>query len=273
MGSVSSHEAYNDTLAHLRDIDRKLATEHKQFFADVHAAMYDAMKKAKPVMGDDYAVCGRDGFHPGPNGQLAMAYAFLKSLGLDGKIGEISVDLKGTTTATTGHKVLSSTAGKAELESTRWPYCFDADPKSSESTRSITPFLPFNQDLNQLVLKVKGLDAAKAKVTWGETSKEFTREQLTEGVNLAAEFPQTPFDESFRKFIAAVGTKQAFETYMIKQVVTGVRGIPVELKSDTELQAALKTVGSRLAARQQQLGEEAKALLVPVKHEISVTPL
>ena len=93
-----------------------------QTFANVHNAMFDAMPKAKAALGDDYPVCGGDGFHPGPNGQLLMAYAFLKALGVDGEIGTITVDAKGMTTATDGHKVLSSGAGKAELESTRWPF-------------------------------------------------------------------------------------------------------------------------------------------------------
>ena len=45
MGDRPSHEAYNDTLAHLRDIDKKLATESKQRFADVYSAMFDAIPK------------------------------------------------------------------------------------------------------------------------------------------------------------------------------------------------------------------------------------
>ena len=40
------------------------------------------------------------------------------------------------------------------------------------------PFTSFNDDLNRLTLKVNGLTSAKAKVTWGGASMEFTREQL-----------------------------------------------------------------------------------------------
>ncbi|HTN74343.1 MAG TPA: SGNH/GDSL hydrolase family protein [Pirellulaceae bacterium] len=269
MGDKPSHIAYNDTLAHLRDIDRKLAEETKQRFADVHAAMFDAMTKANAALGKEYDVCGRDGFHPGPNGQLAMAYAFLKGLGLDGNIGEITIDMKGAATGSAGHKTTGS-AGTAEVESTRWPFCFDADAKSSNSTRSITPFLPFNQDLNRYVLKVKGLEAAKAKVTWGNESKEFTREQLTTGINLAAEFSATPFDGAFQKYVAALGNKQAFETYMIKSVITNFRSFPDDLKSDAELQQALQVVRGRLLARQEKLDADARALLVPVTHTITV---
>lgn len=271
-GDQNSADGYNHNLGKLRDIDRTIAVDHRQLFADVHQTMLDAMKKAKTTLGDTYDVCGKDGFHPGPNGQLLMAYAFLKSLGMNGAIGEIQLD-GGTATVTDGHKLVGQSAGKIEIESTRWPFCFDADPKSSDSTRSIVPFVPFNEDLNRLVLKVKKLGGERAQVTWGDESKEFTRQQLETGVNLAAEFSKTPFDESFRKFMGAVANKQSFETYMIKSMITQWRMLPAELKSDAELQAALTLVRQRLMVRQQQLDAEAKALLKPVKHTVAVNVL
>lgn len=272
-GDKDSAAGYNDTLAHLRDIAQKLATENKQTFANVHNAMFDTMPKAKAALGDDYPVCGGDGFHPGPNGQLLMAYAFLKALGIDGDIGTITVDAKGMTTATDGHKVLNSGAGKAEIESTRWPFCFDADPKNAGSTRSITPFTPFNQDLNRLTLKVKNLAAAKAKVTWGAETKEFTREQLDVGVNLAAEFPATPFDAQFGKLMGILSQKQNFETVLIKNLVTNFRQFANDAKTDPELAKAFDTVRTKLQSRQQALDAEARKQLVPVKHTLAVTAL
>ena len=296
-GDKNSAAGYNDTLAHLRDIAEKLATENHQAFANVHNAMFDAMPKAKAALGDDYPVCGGDGFHPGPNGQLLMAYAFLKGLGVDGDIGTVTVDAKGMTTATDGHKVLSSGAGKAEIESTRWPFCFDADPKNANSTRSILPFAPFNQDLNRFTLKVKNLTAAKAKVTWStmtkeftkeelkafvgatgggivnEVTKEFSKEQLEAGVNLAAEFPSTPFDAQFAKLVGVLGQKQAFETTMIKSLVTNFRQFANDTKADPELAKAFDTVRTKLQSRQQVLDAEARKTLVPVKHTLTVTAL
>lgn len=43
----------------------------------------------------------------------------------------------------------------------------------------------------------------------GET-KEFTKEPLEAGVDLAAEFPATPFDAPFQNLMEAVATKQQF---------------------------------------------------------------
>ncbi len=272
-GQQNSAAGYNDNLAHLRDIAQKLAAESHQAFANVHNGMFDAMPKAKAALGDDYPVCGGDGFHPGPNGQLLMAYAFLKGLGVDGDIGTVTMDLKGAATATDGHKVLSSGAGKVEIESVRWPFCFDADPKAANSTRSILPFAPFNQDLNRLTLKVKNLGSAAAKVAWGNATKEFTREQLEAGVNLAAEFPATPFDGQFAKLVDALGRKQAFETAMIKSLVTNFRQFANDTKADPELARVFDTLRARLQSRQQALDAEARKQLVPVKHTLTVTAL
>ena len=42
------------------------------------------------------------------------------------------------------------------------------------------------------MLVVKGLSAAKTKVTWGDVTREYTADQLAKGVNLAADFCKTP---------------------------------------------------------------------------------
>ena len=271
MGDQPSHVAYNDNLAHLRDIDRNLANERKYLFADVHATMFDAMTKAQATLGKEYDVCGRDGFHPGNNGQLLMAFAFLKGLGLDGNIGEIAIDLKGTSTVSGGHKILNIAAGSLELESVRWPYCFQGDEKSSNGTRSIIPFTSFNEDLNRFTLKVTGLDASMANVKWGKVERKFSREQLAAGINLAAAYSETPFDDSFQKLLDTIAAKQNFETYMIKSIITDFRSLPKELAKDEELQKAIEIFRSRLAARQQELDEAVHRSLVPVKHQIQIT--
>ena len=56
-------------------------------------------------------------------------------------VGEITIDMSGNATASGGHKVLSATAKGVEIESSRYPFCFDPDTKKSSSTRSITPRL------------------------------------------------------------------------------------------------------------------------------------
>ena len=265
-------KVYNETLAKLRDIAKGLAEKNGLPFADVYDTMMSALPKSKEANGKEYAPFGGDGFHPAPAGQLLMAQAFLKALGMDGAIGTITVDAKGAT-ASEGHRVISSADGTIELESSRWPFCFDADPKNPGSTRSILPFTNFNEELNRLTLVVKDLSKAKAKITWGTQSKEFTKEQLEAGINLAAEFPTTPFDEPFMKLMEAVATKQQFETTAIKNLVTNFRLFGEDAKSDAELAAAFETVRKKVGEKHAAHHASARKRIQPVKHKLKVEPM
>jgi len=265
-------DVYNDNLAQLNAIARKLAEQNRFPHADVHGAMIAAMSKAKATLGNDYDVCGRDGFHPGPNGHLIMAYAFLKAMGLDGHIGTITVDLTGPTTATDGHTILSAAHGKIECESVRYPFCFSGDDKSSGGTRSIVPFLLFNQDLNRFTLIVKNLNTPRATVTWGKTSKSFTRDQLAAGINLAAEFLDNPFANAFAAVERAVSAKEDFETFMIKDLITKFPALRARLGGNAETDAALETLRRALATRHAALSEAVLAARQPVRHTLQIQP-
>lgn len=269
----SGADGYNDNLRQLGQIGQKLAAEFQQSFADVHQPMVDAMLKAKPVLGEKYDVCGGDGFHPNANGHLLMAGAFLKGLGFTGNIGEITIDMNGPATGSAGHKVLTSSPSTATLESTRYPFCFQGDTTTSSGTRSIVPFTSFNADLNRFTLKVANLSAAKAKVTWGTQAREFTKEQLTTGINLAAEFPATPFDGNFESYLNNLSRKQNFETMLIKSLVTNFRYFSEEAKSDNEIAAAFATLRRKLGERQAALDTQSREALKPVQHTLQVTPL
>ncbi|MDP6502044.1 MAG: SGNH/GDSL hydrolase family protein [Planctomycetota bacterium] len=261
---------YNDNLAHLRDIAKAIAEEKKMPFANVHDTMVSAMNKAQAELGDKYHVCGGDGVHPSPNGQLVMAYAFLEAMGLDGNLGTITVDLKGTATATDGHKVVSAKDGKVDLESSRYPFCFFGDNKSPNSTKSILPYLPFNQDLNRLVLKVSSAEAAQYKVTWGKSSKDFTSAQLTDGINLASEFMDNPFVAPFRNVERAVAQKQSFETVMIKRILTNFRHVKNMFKGDKVINESTENIRRRMDEKRHELGKAAQDAFKTVKHTITI---
>lgn len=266
---------YNQNLAQLRDIAKKLAEENKQPFANVHDTMMEALAKAKAALGKGYGPFGGDGFHPAPSGQLLMAQAFLKALGFDGEIGLITLNMQGQSTASAGHKIqpVKLAPGMIQIISEKWPFCFDADPKSAGSNRSILPFTRFNQDLNRLMLKVTGLSTGKAKITWGAFTKEFTRKQLEEGINLNAEFDKTPFDAAFANLTNAVGQKQAFETTLVKNLVTHMRVIAAEAAEEPKVAAALAKLKKKLADEHAKQDANVRRTLQPVAHTIMVQEL
>ena len=266
-------QVYNDNLERLGQIAQTLAKENGFPHADVFGAMKQAMISAKAELGEEYPVAGGDGVHPGRNGHLVMAYAFLKAMGLDGNIGTVTVDIEsGKSEASGGHKVISSQNGSVELESTRYPFCFSGNEKDPNGTRSILPHSPFNQDLNRFTLTVTNLSSDQADVTFGTTTKTFTKEQLSAGVNLAAEFIDNPFVAPFNRVLGAVGQKQASETSMIKGFITNFRQLRGPLADDPEVQAALATIRRKMMETNDAAYAKAKAAVEPVRYTLVIKP-
>ncbi len=261
-------EVYNKTLAGLRDIDREVAAQQGIAFADVHQAMMEAMTKAKEKYGKKYVFAGGDGVHPGANGHLVMAYAYLKALGFDGNIGTITVDMAGNTAqATEGHKVMSVNAGVVALESTRYPFCFTGDPKASDATTGMIEFIPFNEDLNRFKLVVTNPGAEKVKVTFGDSSKEFAAADLAKGINLAAEFLNNPFSKPFATVMERIHQKQNIETMLTKNFYNSIPEFEKAFPGTEEAYAAVeKPIQNLIAANSKSVG----TLAAPVQYQIKL---
>ena len=266
----------NLNLCQLRNIDIEIAEKEGVGFADVFWPMLTAGVEAQKRYGTNYAIAGRDGVHPGWAGHTVMAYAFLKALGLHGDIGFFAVDLRrNRMRVSPGHKLVSARAGEFVISSSRYPFCACVpagqaaasypvcekdDPEKDNSIRSAMTLIPFNQELNRLVLEVANVKAgASYKVTWGTESKTFIAAQLKRGINLAAEFPCNPFCEAFGKVDAAVAAKQAYETRQIKASFRSP-----EAKTDME------GVAARTEQERAPLAEAIKAAFAPVTHTIKI---
>lgn len=264
-------QMYNKTLAELRDMAREVAESEGVVFANVYDPMMAAMTRTKAKYGKDYHVCGGDGFHPDRNGQLVMAYAFLKALGCDGRIGTITLDLAdGRAEATDGHKVLAADKGQVEIESSRYPFCFYGDPAQTGATRGIIEFVPFNDELNRFTLAVRNAGADKVRVTWGSTSKEFPAAALEKGVNLAAEFLDNPFSEPFRKVEEKIAEQQALEVGLVK---TLIHNLPEYEKHAPAEKPALERIAKTLLEKDKAARDASAAAVRPVKHTIKVEPV
>jgi hypothetical protein len=267
----TSAEEYNKTLDALGGIAEEVAKKEGVVFADIHTPMMEVNAKAKAAYGEKYRLVAGGGIHPGNNGQLVMAYALLKGLGCDGAIGTITVDLGANTAeGSAGQKIVSCANGTVQVESTRYPFCFQGDPNSGDqSEASVLKFFPFNDDLNRYLLVVKGLKSAKAKVTWGTVTKEFTSDELAKGVNLAAEFLDNPFFDQFAKVSAAVLAQQVQETTLVKSYMHLVPSLKTLAPN---IDADLEKVTADGMAEDKRLAEAAAALVVPVQHTIKIQP-
>jgi lysophospholipase L1-like esterase len=250
-------------LLELRNIDVTLAQQEEAGFADVFLSMLVAGFEAQQRHGPDYMISGKDGVHPGWAGQLVMAHAFLKALGLTGEIGLITFNLEaGTATATSGHRVLSVKDGRVELESVRYPFCADGPPDQDSSIRSGMALVPFQAELNRFVLKITNAGAATYRVTWGDQSRIYAAAALGSGVNLADDFMINPFTQQFQRVDEAVARKQAYETRQIKDLFHGPEG-------NTDIEStALLTEKVR-----QGLAAAIEREFVPVRHTVTMEAL
>ncbi len=188
-------------------------------FADVFWPMFTAEFAAHKKYATNYWIAGGDGVHPGKAGHAVMAYAFLKALGLNGDIGRFTVDLSsGRAQVSSGHELVSSKRGEVQIKSSRYPFCAADSISSDNSIRSAMTLIPFNQDLNRLILVARNGKAARYRLTWGKETKSYTSAQLAKGINLADEFAENPFSDAFNKVDEAVAAKQSYETKQIKQI-------------------------------------------------------
>jgi lysophospholipase L1-like esterase len=150
----------NLNLGRLRDIDIDIAKKEHVGFADVFWPMLSAGVAAQKEFDPTYAIAGKDGVHPGWAGHTIMAYAFLKAMGLNGDIGQFTVDVKKSNLkVTAGHELVSAKDGEFTIKSTRYPFCAcvpegqgaasypiceSDNPSKDNSIRSGMALIPFN---------------------------------------------------------------------------------------------------------------------------------
>ena len=271
----------NLNLCQLRNLDIGIAQKEDVGFADVFWPMFTAGYAAQKEYGTNYTITSPDGVHPGWAGHTVMAYAFLKAMGLDGDIGTFTVNLKrNKMKVTRGHKVISAGNGVFEIQSSRYPFCpcvsapaaaeypvcGQDDLTNYQSIRSGMSLVPFNQELNRLILIAKNGTASSYQVTWGDDSKTFTAEQLAQGINLAAEFPHNPFSDKFAQVDAAVAAKQAYETDEIKNQFEDQH----EHLTREQIDARTEKTVAQAEAKHNELAAAVAAAFAPVTHTLKI---
>ncbi|HTO02673.1 MAG TPA: SGNH/GDSL hydrolase family protein, partial [Opitutus sp.] len=265
----SDPKVMNAVLADLAQVAREVAVSEGVGYADVQGEMQRVMAQAKERFGAAYPFAGKDGVHPGPNGHFVMAYAFLKALGCSGDIGTITVDLgDGSAFTDPAQMVVSIESGTITVESLRYPFCIpggeDSDPAN---VRALVEFVPFHEQLNRYMLVVRNAPDERVRIGWGEHSREFSRQQLERGINLAAEFPDNPFNAPFAAVAEAIKRKQAEETVAVKVQLHSL----IEWNRDfPEEKAATERLTGKLLRDWSALRDRTKAEVRPVRHEIRV---
>jgi lysophospholipase L1-like esterase len=263
----------NLNLCTMRDLDIAIAEKENVRVADVFWPMLQAAwegERRYAVGTNAFALPGKDGLHPNWSGHLVMAHCFLRSLGLDGNIGGFTVDLQGAhADATDGHKVESFANGELTITSARYPFCDGGATNDTTAIRSGMSLVPFNQELNRLMLVVKNVGTPRCQVIWGNATNTYTSEQLAAGVNLADDFAINPFSDAFAKVDNAVKVKQAYETTQIKTAFPHPRGGRGNV-IDT---VAFAEIVQRTEAERAPLVDAIHQAFVPVRHVLRFVPI
>ena len=135
------------------------------------------------------------------------------------------------------------------------------------------PFLPFNEDLNRLTLRVKHLDTPRARIVWGGETNEFQRTDLEAGINLAAVFRTTPFDVEFQRFLFAVNHKQSAEEWSIMKYIANYLMDPADFEKDAGMRKSLAQLKVSFAKYRDRSERETYLALPVIHHVIEVQPI
>jgi hypothetical protein len=117
---------------------------------------------------------------------------------------------------------------------------------------------------------VKNLKGSKAKVTWGNTTQEYTAGQLAAGINLAADFRDNPFSAQFAQVQAAVLVQAAQETTLSKMYMHNLGSWKATFAPGVD--SAWDQITTAGMKQHDALYQKAASLVVPITHTIKIEP-
>lgn len=178
---------YNAVLLRYSQFVKELAAKEKLDVADLNTAVVAALKKAHATDAANAQKIIADRIHPGPGGHWLMAAELLKAWKAPAVVSTVELD------AAKGSIVRLENTQVAELKNEvglTWTQSDNSLPLPIDMNDAATALAIKSSDLmdslNRQMLKVAGLTAARYQLKLdGEAIGDFTKEQLSEGVNLA----------------------------------------------------------------------------------------
>ncbi|MCX2574103.1 SGNH/GDSL hydrolase family protein [Pedobacter sandarakinus] len=164
-------------------------------YIDIYHPM-DLLNKKYQQRDTNFTLSGSgDRIHPESYGHLVWAYLYLKDQGLKGvPVADFAVDAKGKKALAQVNCTISNIKG--DKNSISFDYLAKALPFPIDETKHngdkqtaafALTLIPFMEDLNQEIVKVKNLSAGKYNLLIdGQSVGSFNSEELVKGVNLAA---------------------------------------------------------------------------------------
>jgi lysophospholipase L1-like esterase len=186
----------NTAIRKIISAQENAAEDHGWGFVDFN---YPMVKIAATAQAEDpkYSFCPQDRIHPDKDGQMVMAWLFLKAQGLAGKkVAEVDVDAKANKLRAADNCTVYDL--RKDGEGISFDYLANALPYPCDSIsehgwgnihsqRDAMKMIPFMEEFNQEVLRVRNLrDGGYRLVIDGQPIAEFNASELSEGINMAA---------------------------------------------------------------------------------------
>jgi len=249
------------------DFVKELANREHLNVADLNNPVVAALEKAKATDSDLAAKIIPDRVHPGPSGHLLMAGALLKSWNAPTLVTSVEIDAQAKRVVKADKTQLIDPTFEPVLSWTQMdealPMPVDLnDPVVALAVRSSD----FMQTLNQQPLKVTGLSAPRYTLKIGDTEVgTFTREQLAEGINLAAE--ATPMVEQARRVHDLTIKHNNLHFTRWRQIQ-----VPMEGQTAPKTRRAVADLLDALDAEEAELVKDQRAALRIDAHTYALVP-
>lgn len=255
---------YNAVLVRYGDFVSELAKQMRLEVADLNQPVVAALSKAKTIDANLATRIIPDRVHPGPGGHLLMAAALLKAWNAPAIVTAVEIDsasLRAVRAENTNVSSLAKNEGVISwVQSDRaLPMPLDLkDPALALAVKASG----FIEDLNRQLLTVTGLSAPNYILEIdGDKIGSFTRQSLSEGVNLAT--------------LATPMFKQAQAVHALTISHNGIhraRWREVQVPLQDEASPAKQKALDALSALESELVKKQRAMARPRSHRFRLIP-
>lgn len=200
-GKGNYYPGKSKAMLRVAEFQEAAAKKNNWSFVDLNRPM-TAINQQFQQKDSTFTICGGDRIHPGQDGQMVMAYIFLKAQGFANKeVSDVLIDAqqkKVQRAVNSSVTNLSVTNGLVQFNylAKALPYPLDTVPRGWGATTrqsEIVDLVPFTKEFNRELFTVKGLQPDKKYLLLidKDTVGSFTGAQWAEGINLA-EISRTP---------------------------------------------------------------------------------
>lgn len=191
----------NNAILKIIDAQRASARKNGWGFVDFNLPMRKISEREQEK-DSTFTFCRIDRIHPDNDGQMVMAYLFLKAQGLAGnEVSSVSIDARNSAVVVSKNCKISKLKKNGtdltfDYLANALPYPLDSIPRhgwgNKGSQRDAMQLVPFMEEFNQERLQVIDLEEGLYRLTIGDQFIDnLSSKELAGGVNLA-NYPNTP---------------------------------------------------------------------------------